>query len=88
MHTGVSDATITGQAITTELFNQGLGLVDARNLESDYTFCNNSSINDMYLRADQYLYAFIQFSGNIYVGGDPEDVDLVIEGDGELMEIP
>jgi hypothetical protein len=88
MHTGVSDALLNGQATTTELFNQGLGFVDARNLQSMYTFCNNSSINDMYLRADQYLYAFIQFSGNIFVGGDPEDVDLVVEGDGELISIP
>jgi hypothetical protein len=88
MHTGVSDALITGSATTTELFNQGLGFVDARHLESQYTFCNNSSINDMYLRADQYLYALIQFSGNIYLGGNPPDIDLIIEGDGELLSIP
>jgi hypothetical protein len=88
MHTGVSDALLTGEVQVAELFNQGYGLVDARNLDSQYTFCNNSSINDIYLSAEQYLFAFIQFSGNIYVAGSPNDIDLTIEGDGELLELP
>ncbi len=88
IHTGVSDALLTGSATTTEIFNQGLGFVDARDLQSQYTFCNNSSINDIYINAEQYLYALIQFSGNIFYSGSPNDVDAVIEGDGEVIQVP
>lgn len=86
-HTGVSDCYLTGISTRTSLFNQGLGVVDARNLISDYTFVNNSNINDIYVNCNAYLYAALYFSGNIYYTGNPNDIDKEIVGSGELIKI-
>ncbi|MEY3398264.1 MAG: hypothetical protein RL220_858 [Bacteroidota bacterium] len=86
MHTGVSDANLRGSVHTAEIFNQGLGLVHAENLASAHVYCNNSSINDIYVRASEYLYAYIRFSGNIFYSGSPSLIDLDNQGTGELID--
>jgi hypothetical protein len=85
-HTGVCDVVIKGSAFKTVLFEQGVGYTDARNLTSDFTFVNNSSLNDMYVNAGVYLFGYIQFSGNIYFSGNPS-IDQSIDGDGRLIPI-
>jgi hypothetical protein len=83
-HTGVSDAVLQGECDVVYLFNQGLGKLDARALTSNYAFVNNSSLNDVYVYSQNYLYGYIQFSGNIYYTGNPEAIDREVDGDGEL----
>lgn len=87
-HTGVSDAVISGSSDKTYLFNQGLGFIDARNLVTAEAYVNNSSINDVYVFSSGYLFAFIQFSGNIYFAGSPDQVDEVVEGTGSVSPLP
>lgn len=65
-HTGVADVKLIGAANELELFNQGVGIMDARLLQAEHAFVNNSSINDVYVNATSYLFAFGQFSGNVY----------------------
>jgi hypothetical protein len=84
-HTGVSDAVLSGSCDVVYLFEQGLGQIDARELESNYAFVNNSSLNEVYVQARNYLYAYIQFSGNIHYSGQPQYIDQEIDGDGELL---
>ena len=86
-HTGVSDAVLRGECDALYLFNQGVGKLDARELQSNYAFVNNSSLNDVYVYSQNYLYGFIQFSGNIYYGGNPVGIDSVVEGDGLLRPL-
>jgi len=85
-HTGVSDAILIGECDVVKLFNQGLGVTDARALSANYAFVNNSSLNDMYVQSHSYLYGFIQYSGNIFYSGNPQAIDEDIEGDGEIIE--
>lgn len=87
-HTGVANVTLQGQAAKAKLFNQGLGIIDGRNLVTSEAYVNNSSINDVYVYSDGYLFAYIQFSGNIYYNGSPDQIDDDIEGTGNIRPIP
>jgi hypothetical protein len=82
--TGVADFILNGQVLKAELFNQGVGRIDARGLKSHQTYINNSSINDISAYCTGYLFAINYFSGNIYVTGNPDDQDLVREGTGTI----
>jgi hypothetical protein len=84
-HTGVSDAFLNGQCDVVKLFNQGLGITDARALSANYAFVNNSSLNDVYVQSHSYLFGYIQFSGNIFYEGNPQTIDEQIEGDGDII---
>lgn len=86
-HTGVTDAIITGSSGRTFLFNQGVGLIDSRHLNSASVFVNNSSINDVFVNTSGYMYAYIKFSGNIYYHGQPTTIDKEIIGSGNVVEI-
>jgi len=86
-HTGVSDAVLSGNCDVVYLFEQGLGQIDARALVANYAFVNNSSLNEVYVQARNYLYAYIQFSGNIHYSGQPQYIDQEIDGDGELLPL-
>jgi hypothetical protein len=84
-HTGVADVRLTGNAQTLELFNQGVGILDASSLLAQSAYVNNSSINDVYVNATNYLFAFGQFSGNIFY--KPYTgllLDLQMRGSGEV----
>ncbi len=83
-HTGVSDCYLVGNCSKTQLFNQGLGVIDARNLISNQSFVNNSSINDVYVNSNDYLYGAIYYSGNIYYTGNPNHIDRSIQGSGSI----
>jgi hypothetical protein len=82
--TGVADFILNGQVLKAELFNQGVGRIDARGLKSHQTYINNSSVNDISAYCTGYLFAINYFSGNIYVTGNPDDQDLVREGTGTI----
>ncbi len=86
-HTGVSDCYLTGISTQTSLFNQGLGLIDARNLISEFSFVNNSSINDVFVNSNAYLYSAIYFSGNIYYTGNPNHIDRDVRGSGKIEKL-
>lgn len=86
-HTGVSDVNISGEAKRFELFAQGLGKMNASQLRADVVLINNSSINDVYVWAEQYLFAFIGSKGNIYYLPSTANVDEVIEGTGRAVEL-
>jgi hypothetical protein len=86
-HTGVSDAILQGKCDVVYLFNQGVGILDARALEANYAFVNNSSLNDVYVYSRSYLFGYIQFSGNIFYAGNPEGIDRELEGEGELKPL-
>jgi hypothetical protein len=86
-HTGVSDAVIAGECDVLYLFSQGLGKVDALELHSNHAFVNNSSLNDVFVFAKNYLFSYIEFSGNIFYSGNPAVIDESIEGEGQLIPL-
>jgi hypothetical protein len=84
-HTGVSDVNISGEAKRFELFAQGLGKMNASQLHADVVLINNSSINEVYVWAEQYLFAFIGSKGNVYYSPSDADIEEVIEGTGRVV---
>lgn len=84
-HTGVSDTYVTGKSDVVYLFSQGLGIVNASTLDANYAFVNNSSLNNVYVRSSNYLFAYLQFSGNIFYSGNPQFIDRDVEGTGALI---
>jgi len=86
-HTGVSDAIIDGECEAAYLFCQGVGYIDARNLVANSAFVNNSSLNDVFVHAHDYLYGYIRFSGNIFYVGEPQAIDSLVEGAGAVQAL-
>jgi hypothetical protein len=84
-HTGVSDVFLSGNALKCELFNQGIGVIDAREMQVEQAFLNNSSINSIYAFSSNYLFSGINFSGNNYVYGHPTLIDEEDSAEGELI---
>lgn len=84
-HTGVSDVFLSGTAMKCELFNQGIGIIDAREMLVQQAFLNNSSINSIYAYSSDYLFSGINFSGNNYVFGHPSMIDEEDAAEGELI---
>jgi hypothetical protein len=84
-HTGSCDLKLSGSCNRLELYNQGYGYVDARDLISLSAGANNSSVNDMVLNAQEYLFASIHSKGDIICYGEPEGLDVVRTGQGELI---
>lgn len=84
-HTGVGNVRLSGQTRVVDLFNGGYGTVDARSLQSEQAFVNNSSVRDIYVNFSQYLFASISLDGNIYYTGPSDAIDPSIQGNGELI---
>jgi hypothetical protein len=50
-------------------------------------FVNNSSVNKVYVNANDYLYSVIHSSGSVYYSGAPENIDADIQGQGLLIPL-
>ncbi len=85
MHNGVSKIHLSGSAQETHLYHNGLGTFDASNLISEYTSVNQSSINDIHVHSNHYLFVYLSSRGNAYYSGSPSNIDLDREGSGELI---
>jgi len=84
LHVGTAAAKIEGECSTAFLFNQGVNVLDASALAATNTFINNSSQNDIFGTASDYLFCSIDNTGNVLVTGAPEQVDLNNNGPGTL----
>lgn len=87
-HTGVSDVALRGNARVAHYFNQGLGLFQAHEMNSVHVYANNSSIQNMSISCMGYLFARIDYSGNIYYSGSPVQIDLDARSNGQLLPMP
>ncbi len=83
--TGVANFTLSGRVFKAELFNQGVGKIEASQLIAEQTYINNSSINDIVAYSRGYLYAINHFSGDIKVFGSPLLRDIIREGSGSII---
>lgn len=86
-HTGLSQFDIAGVTRIAELFNQGYGRMDAADLHTEVMLARNSSINDMWVRSSDYLFALITASGDLFYAGEPADVDAEVTGSGALIAL-
>lgn len=83
--TGVADFVLRGNVVKSELFNQGLGSINASALYSQETYINNNSINDISAFSSNYLFAINYSKGNIFVYGTPLQTDIYRNGSGVIV---
>jgi hypothetical protein len=86
-HAGVCDVILEGRADAVFLFNQGLGILDARAVNAVEAFVNNSSVNKVFVNSTGYLYSVIYSSGSVYYSGSPTLIDSDIQGQGQLLPL-
>ena len=85
MHVGFCEVTIKGTTDRAELYSAAVGKLEARNLISPGAFVNNTSIQDISVYAEDYLYGEINSRGNIKYTGDPNTIDQAVNGEGNLI---
>ena len=86
LHAGACSAEAEGTAGTVSLFASGLSGVDARALQSERAFVNQSAHPPLHFQAAEYAYVELNSHGNV-VGRLPEpmEYDVVRNGSGDLI---
>ncbi len=85
LHTGPTDATITGICETAYCYSASDGFIDCRNLRAKSCFVNHSGQNDFYIWCTNYAGLQILREGNIYLKGNPPIVEGTFTGEGQLI---
>ncbi len=85
VHEGVVDTHIAGKSGVNYLYNNGIGPLDALNLDSRITFVTNNSVGNVFLRVQDVLEPRIFYSGNIWYIGNPVIQNPLITGSGALI---
>jgi hypothetical protein len=84
-HLGTADITIKGRVIFNSVVSGDYGLIQLKDLSTDYTYVSNSGSNDCYVNSDKFLDATISSIGNIYYTGNPDSVHVNIFGAGKVI---
>lgn len=77
---------LSGNCSNLKIWNWALIGIDTRQLYSEQAFIYSESIGDIHVRSNSYLYCSISNRGNVYYYGHPASVELVDEGEGELIQ--
>lgn len=85
VHMGTADLKLRGNCSICSIYSGEYGLIQAGDLLTGYSFVSNHGSNDVYVKAIQYLSATIESIGNIYYTGNPDSLDIVINGPGEVI---
>lgn len=83
-HTGHCDLEVRGVTDLAQLYNAGVGRLEARRLRSPNTLVNNSSFQDMGVYSSGYLYVTLSRQGNVCYSGEPDLIEKEISGSGQV----
>lgn len=86
-HTGPGDIKIVGSTDYFYSYTTGNGFIDCDELVSKKTFALNGGTGEVYVNAQESLYAEINYIGNIHYAGQPTTIELNDNGDGELIPL-
>ena len=84
-NTGPGDVYLHGTVQRLSIYSGGRSIVDTRDAQADVVDVNNSSVNDILLRANTSVGAVIAFSGNVYWTGPGSVAWTNITGSGQLI---
>jgi len=82
---GTVDLNLHGHCSINSIYSGDYGPFYCKNLKTGYSFVINKSSNDCYVNASQYLEATIGSIGNIYYTGNPDSLDININGSGTVI---
>jgi hypothetical protein len=84
-HLGTADITLKGNVTFNSVVSGDYGLLQLKDLITDYTYVANSGSNDCYVSCRKYLEATISSIGNIYYTGNPDSLHVHINGAGQVI---
>lgn len=84
-HTGTADISCVGTANMVIVYMNGTGVIDASGLISKHVLAINRDVGDIYVHPTDKLDAEIFSRGDIFYTGPVEEINLVDEGEGELI---
>lgn len=87
IHTGSANITLRGHIGVLYLYNNGVGVVDARDCESDIIFTESLAPNNQYVNANHELDVKISYTGDIYYNGNPSTIKKQGVGTGRLIKM-
>lgn len=87
LHYGTADFKMKGICNVCYDYSNSFGLIDNRELLSDFVYLNNRGSNDVYVHAGKTLGVTIENIGNVYYTGTPTDISLNRTGTGELIKL-
>jgi hypothetical protein len=86
--TGYGDVTLSGISKKLKLYTSAIGIIDARRLRSETLYCNQASIQDLFVYNTGYAYINISNMGSVYYLGAPNQTDLIDTGTGQWLPLP
>jgi len=87
IHTGPPTLNIKGITSISFLYQFGTGIINAENLNSEYTYLRNFGTNDCYINVSKELEAKINDIGNVYYKGNPYSIKTEYTNKGKLIKI-
>ena len=85
-HLGTADVTVRGKSTFNSVVLSDFGLLQLKDLSTDYSYVSNIGTNDLYVNAHKYLDATIGSIGNIYYTGKADTIHAHITGSGQMIE--
>jgi len=85
-HIGTADINYSGISLLSYIALSSFGPIDARELETDFTYISNTGSNNCYIWANTGIEASIGSLGDIYYKGDP-DIILNAIGEGRMIKM-
>ncbi len=87
IHTGPPTLNIDGITKSSIVYQFGTGIINAKNLISEYTYLKNFGTNDCYIYVTKELEAKINDIGNVYYKGNPYSIKTEYTSTGKLIKI-
>lgn len=81
-HNGPAMVNISGESNNTEVYSAGSGFLYLQNLNSNQLTMRHKGTGDCHVRAQQYLHATLEYTGNIHVYGQAQEKYLFDKGEG------
>lgn len=84
IHTATADITFTGKCPLLYAYSTGNGEIHTEDLNADQVYINNSGTGNCFVRANNFLYAEIGHTGDIFYRGKPT-IEKTVSGTGKLI---
>lgn len=83
--TGAAEIWLSGTTRKVLLYSNSYGIIHANEMQAQQAYINNSSLQPIYANATDYVFALIEYRGNIELSSAPNFYDYVRNGEGVLV---